>query len=244
MNRATLPADAAQLVDIQAKLTDEHKTIAYYWADGPGSELPPGHWAMVAQAAARAGGLSLDANAKGFFALSNALLDASIATWNTKVVQDTVRPITYIRWLYAGRQIKGWTGPGTKTTTIDGGTWIPYQEANIVSPPFGEYTSGHSAFSGASQRVFNLVAGSDNFKVPLSVTITKGRSSIEPGLVPAKNLTLTFKSFTDAANSAGMSRRYGGIHFEPGDLNGRTLGSQIGSQAWAKAQTYFNGTAT
>ena len=41
-----------------------------------------------------------------------------------------------------------------------------------------------------------------------------------------------------------MSRRYGGIHFEPGDLNGRTLGSQIGSQAWAKAQTYFNGTAT
>jgi hypothetical protein len=155
-----------------------------------------------------------------------------------------VRPITYIRWLYAGRQIKGWTGPGTKTTTIDGGTWIPYQEANIVTPPFGEYTSGHSAFSGAAQRVFNLVAGSDSFKVPLSVTITKGRSTIEPGLVPAKNTTLTFKSFTDAANSAGMSRRYGGIHFEPGDLNGRTLGSQIGNQAWAKAQTYFNGTAT
>ena len=76
-----------------------------------------------------------------------------------------------------------------------------------------------------SQRVFNLVAGSDSFKVPLSVTITKGRSTIEPGLVPAKNTTLTFKSFTDAANSAGMSRRYGGIHFEAGDLNGRTLGS-------------------
>jgi hypothetical protein len=95
----------------------------------------------------------------------------------------------------------------------------------VVTPPFGEYTSGHSAFSGASQRVFNLVAGSDSFKVPPSVTITKGRSVIEPGLVPAKNTTLTFKSFTDAANSAGMSRRYGGIHFEPGDLNGRTLGS-------------------
>jgi hypothetical protein len=64
MNRANLPADAAQLVDIQAKLTDLHKTIASYWADGPGSELPPGHWAMVAQAASRAGGLTLDANAK------------------------------------------------------------------------------------------------------------------------------------------------------------------------------------
>jgi hypothetical protein len=40
-----------------------------------------------------------------------------------------------------------------------------------------------------------------------------------------------------------MSRRDGGIHFEPGDLNGRFLGSHIGSQAWAKAQTYCNGTA-
>jgi hypothetical protein len=243
LNRAKLPDDAKQLVDIQARLTDEQKTIAYYWADGPGSELPPGHWAMVAQAASRAGGLSLDVNAKGFFALGNALLDASIATWNTKVVQDTVRPITYIRWLYKGKKVKGWAGLGSKMADEDGSAWIPYQEASVVSPPFGEYTSGHSAFSGAAQRVFNLVAGSDDFKLPLSVTVAKGRSTIEPGLVPAKNLTLTFKSFTDAANSAGMSRRYGGIHFEQGDLNGRTLGAQIGSQAWAKAQAYFNGTA-
>ena len=245
LDRAKLPADAQQLVDIQAKLTDEQKTIAYYWADGPGSELPPGHWAMIAQAASRAGGLSLDLNAKGFFALGNALLDASIATWNTKVVQDTVRPITYIRWLYKGRQIKGWSSPGsTKVVTEDGSAWVPYQEASVVSPPFGEYTSGHSAFSGAAQRVFSLVAGTDSFKLPLSVTVAKGASKIEPGAVPAKDLTLTFKSFTDAANSAGMSRRYGGIHFEQGDLNGRTVGTQIGSQTWAKAQTYFNGTAT
>jgi hypothetical protein len=64
-----------------------------------------------------------------------------------------------------------------------------------------------------------------------------------PGLVPAKATTLTFKSFTDAANSAGLSRRYGGIHFEQGDMNGRTLGAQVGTQAWNKAQAYFNGTA-
>jgi len=109
-------------------------------------------------------GLSLDTNAKGFFALGNALLDASIATWHTKVVQDTVRPITYIRWLYKGKKVKGWSGPGSKLADEDGGAWIPYQEANVVSPPFGEYTSGHSA--GAAQRVFNLVAGSDDFKLP------------------------------------------------------------------------------
>jgi hypothetical protein len=69
--------------------------------------------------------------------------------------------------------------------------------------------------------------GSDDFKVPPSVTVIKGRSSIEPGRVPARNLTLTFKSFTNAANSAGLSRRYDGIHFEQGDLNGRTLGAQM-----------------
>ena len=100
MNRAALPDAAKQLVDIQAKLTDEQKTI------------------------------------------------------------------TYIRWLYRGRQVKGWTGPGSKVVTEDGSAWIPYQEANVVSPPFAEYTSGHSAFSGAAQRVFNLVAGTDSFRLP------------------------------------------------------------------------------
>ena len=91
--------------------------------------------------------------------------------------------------------------------------------------------------------MFNLFAGTDDFKVPLSVTVAKGASKIEPGLVPAKATTLTFKSFTDAANSAGLSRRYGGIHFEQGDMNGRTLGAQVGTQVWNKAQAYFNGTA-
>jgi hypothetical protein len=60
---------------------------------------------------------------------------------------------------------------------------------------------------------------------------------------PAVNTTLSFKSFNEAADRAGLSRRYGGIHFEQGDLNGRTLGRQIGDAAWNKAQTYINGTA-
>jgi hypothetical protein len=198
---------------------------------------------MIAAAAARAAGTSLDGNAKLFFALGNGLLDASIATWQAKRVQDTVRPITYIRWLYAGKKVKGWAGPGKGIVSMDGSAWIPYQEPGIVTPPFAEYTSGHSAFSGASSQVFTRFAGTDVFKAALSVTIPAGSSAIEPKLVPAANTTLSFKSFADAANSAGLSRRYGGIHFEQGDLNGRTLGSQVGDAAWAKALTYFNGTA-
>jgi hypothetical protein len=243
MDRSELPSEAKQLVDTQGDLDDLEKTIAYYWADGPGSELPPGHWAMIAAAASRAAATSLDGNIKLFFALANGLLDASIATWNAKRIQDTVRPITYVRWLYAGKKVKGWAGPGKGIVSEDGSAWIPYQEPGVVTPPFAEYTSGHSAFSGAAGQVFNRFAGTDTFKATLSVTIPAGSSTIEPKLVPGANTTLSFKSFTDAANQAGLSRRYGGIHFEQGDLNGRTLGSQVGDAAWAKALTYFNGTA-
>ena len=113
----------------------------------------------------------------------------------------------------------------------------PPVTSSMTGGPGGAFWRfGGGGSGGLVDQVGDRVAGSDSFKVPLSVTITKGRSSIEPGLVPAKNTTLTFKSFTDAANSAGMSRRYGGIHFEAGDLNGRTLGSRIGSQVWAKAR--------
>jgi hypothetical protein len=242
MDRSHLPAEAKTLVDTQAKLDDEAKTIAYYWADGPGSELPPGHWAMFAQASARAAGLSLDQNVKTFFALGNALLDASIAAWNAKRAQDTVRPITYIRWLYAGKKIKGWLGPNKGIGDIDGSRWIPYQEPSVVTPSFPEYISGHSTFSSAASSVFNCFAGSDTFKIPLTVTVAAGASTIESG-VPAKARVLKFTSFTDAGNQAGLSRRYGGIHFEDGDLNGRAVGVQIGKAAWSKAQTYFAGTA-
>jgi hypothetical protein len=244
MDRSKLAAEAQQLVDTQANLTDLQKTITYYWADGPSSELPPGHWAMFAQAASRAVHLSLDANAKGFFALGNALLDASIATWSAKRAQDTVRPITYIRQVYAGQPIRGWGGPGMGTVDEDGSAWIPYQQASVVTPPFAEYTSGHSAFSGAACQVFDDFAGTSSFGVTMTVTIAKGSSIIEPGLVPAADTTLSFTSFDQAADQAGLSRRYGGIHFEQADLNGRALGHQIGDAAWAKAQTYINGTAS
>ena len=113
----------------------------------------------------------------------------------------------------------------------------------MVTPPFAEYTSGHSAFSGAASQVFTQFAGTDVFKAALSVTIAAGSSTIEPKLVPAVDTTLSFKSFTDAEDQASPSRRYGGIHFQQGDLNGRTLGSQVGNAAWAKALTYCNGTA-
>jgi hypothetical protein len=148
----------------------------------------------------------------------------------------------------AGRQPGGGDVPHRRPGQRDTAQPGPHQGEGEAGEHGDPQADGDEGLDGvvvvAAEGDAGLEAGPDDFKVPLSVTIIKGRSTIEPGLVPARNLTLTFKSFTDAADSAGMSRRYGGIHFEGGDLNGRTLGSQIGSQAWTKAQAYFNGTAT
>jgi hypothetical protein len=47
----------------------------------------------------------------------------------------------------------------------------------------------------------------------------------------------------NAADEAGLSRRYGGIHFQQADLESRRMGRQIGQHVWRKAQEYFTGTA-
>ena len=59
--------------------------------------------------------------------------------------------------------------------------------------------------------------------------------------MPATDVTLSWATFSDAADEAGISRRYGGIHFEDGDLKGRVMGRQIDAQAWDKAQAYITG---
>jgi hypothetical protein len=59
--------------------------------------------------------------------------------------------------------------------------------------------------------------------------------------VPAQDLTLTWETFSDAAAEVGISRRYGGIHFADGDLDGRRAGRKIAIQAWEKAQDYMHG---
>jgi hypothetical protein len=75
------------------------------------------------------------------------------------------------------------------------------------------------------------------------VTIKKGTSLFEPGKVPAKDVVLRWRSFLDAADQAGMSRRYGGIHFESGDRHGRAAGATIGYWAYDKARSYWEGRA-
>jgi hypothetical protein len=236
-------ADIRQEYADTLNLTDLAKTKAEYWADGPKSVFPPGHDMIFAQALSRKRGFSLDTNVKLFFALGNAMLDSSIAAWAQKYIYDFVRPITAIRWYHAGQNVTSWLPgrpPGQDYGQVPAEQWLPYQALNVVTPPFPEYVSGHSTFSGAGQQVLMAFTGSDAFNA--FVTIPAGSSKIQPG-VPVSPVTLTWPTFTAAADEAGMSRRYGGIHFYSGDYHGRMLGKSVGSNTWSKAQAYFQGYA-
>jgi hypothetical protein len=230
-------AQADALLAISANLNDRSKMISEYWADGPASETPPGHWCLLAAAVSARDHHHLDQDAKLFFALTNAVMDAGIASWDNKRVYDSVRPITALRYLYQGRTVSAWGGPGQGTREIDGGAWLPYQPSFFPTPPFGEYVSGHSTFSAAAAQILKSFTGSDRFGH--SVTLPAGSSVIEPGITPSAGVTLSWPTFSSAANEAGMSRRYGGIHFEQGDLDGRQLGRQVGAQVWQVARQHF-----
>jgi hypothetical protein len=237
------PTDIDNELSVSSNLTDTQKAKADYWADGPHSEFPPGHMAVFAQALSRMRKDTLDQDVKLFFALGNALMDASISAWHAKYQYDYIRPVCAIRIRYKDKLVTSWLGPGKGYGKVLGQNWQPFQELTVVTPPFPEYVSGHSTFSAAGTVAIAYAFG-NNGALNAKVTIPAGSSKIEPGITPAKNVVLYWKTLDDASDEAGWSRRWGGIHFETGDMHGRGLGKMIGYNDWTKALTYFNGTAT
>jgi hypothetical protein len=226
---------ARYVIDVQKNLTTEQKVIAEYWADGPKSWLPPGHWCEIGMQVSTQRHHGLADDAKMFFALSHAILDASIATWEAKVYYDYCRPVTAIRWLFDGIAIPSWAGPAGGIVMRDGAEWRPFQKDTFPTPPFAEFTSGHSAFSMAAATVLRLFTGSDLFSLS---HVQDHPLAAEPGL-DVVGLTLHWNSFTSAAMSAGESRLFGGIHFHEGNVAGLDMGRQVGLAVWERAQRYF-----
>jgi PAP2 superfamily len=231
-------ATALADTDLRGPDVDRKKVIAEYWADGPRTEFPPGHMAVFAQFLCRKMRAGLDTDVKMFFALGNAVMDAGIAAWGLKYKYDFWRPITAIRYQYKDKDVTSWLGPNLGFGTVKGQQWMPYQALNVVTPPFPEYVSGHSTFSAAGNVIMVGFTGSDNFDG--SVTIPAGWSKFEAN-TPANPVTLSWPTFTAMADQAGMSRRYGGIHFKSGDMQGRSLGNMVGQSVWSRAQSYFRG---
>ncbi|MEL6928106.1 MAG: vanadium-dependent haloperoxidase [Cyanobacteria bacterium J06600_6] len=240
-----------QVVDFSANLSDKEKLIAEFWEDGGGTSFPPGTWMTFGQFVSARDEHTLDDDVKLFFGLGNAVFDAGIATWEAKTFYNYARPVRTIRALgelgligefnseFGGYAIESWQ-PGEGTKTILATDYLTYQTpGSDPSPPFAEYTSGHSAFSAAGAEILQLYTGSDEFGA--EVSFEPGESRFEPNVTPEETVTLTWDTFSEAADEAGISRLYGGIHFEDGDLNGRVLGRQVGQTVFEQAQFYING---
>lgn len=229
---------AKNVIDIQANLTPKQKVMAEYWADGPKSEMPPGHWTIFASHIVERDHLNIDDTVKLFFAVTNAVFDASIAVWEAKRFYDYCRPITAIRHLFRGKIIKAWGGAGKGTIEMLGENWRTFQVNTFPTPPFAEYVSGHSGFSMAAATVLKQFTGSDNFGYFYMQTKPLAADPTEDVV----GITMRWNTFTEAALDAGESRLYGGIHFYEGNVAGLELGRKVGANAFAKAEQYWNGT--
>ena len=239
-----------QVIEYSSKLSDKQKLIAEFWEDGGGTSFPPGTWMTFGQFVSSRDEHTLDDDVKLFFSLGNAVFDAGIATWEAKTFYNYARPVRTIRALgelgligefnseLGGYAIESWQ-PGEGTKTILATDYLTYQTpGGDPSPPFAEYTSGHSAFSASAAEVLQLYTGSDEFGA--DVSFEPGESRFELDITPAKTVTLAWDTFSEAADEGGISRLYGGIHFEDGDLNGRILGRKVGNAVFEQAQVYIN----
>jgi len=185
--------------------TAEQDNIARIWMGGPGTATPPGQWNQIASEIANSKSLPLVESARLLALLNISLADAGIASWDCKYTYNLWRPITAIREA---------ANDGNPETTADAG-WNPY----ITTPPFSAYTSGHSTFSGAAAGLLQHFLGSDQVTFKL-------RSEF-PG-VPDR----TFTSLGAAAEEAGMSRIYGGIHFLFDHSAGNQTGKRVADWVW------------
>ena len=174
-------------------LTPEQEEIARFWSDDPGqTATPPGHSISIATQVLRAEDASLASAAETYAKVGIAVCDAFIACWYQKYIYNLLRPVTYIRRLF---------DPG----------WLSV----LVTPPFPEYSSGHSVQSGAAFQVLTDLFGENYAFVD--------HTHDERGFAPR-----SFGSFFEAADEAAISRLYGGIHFRTAIVNGVIQGTCIG----------------
>lgn len=298
------------------KRADYARVLAEFWADGPDSETPPGHWNVVANDVTdtltekRIGGVGpvvddLEWDVKMYLAINGAVHDAAVVAWGVKGKYDSVRPISAIRYMGLRGQssnpalpsydpqglplipglielvtdetiqpgqrhegiperdpetneildshvgdvvIRCWlTQPADPANEIGGvgwrlpAKWKPYQKNTFVTPPFAGYISGHSTFSRAGAEIMTAITGSPFFPGGLGTYSFPQNAYLAFEQGPSQALELQWATYYDAADEAGISRLYGGIHIQSDDLNGRVLGSRVGKTAWEQAKRYYQG---
>jgi hypothetical protein len=186
-------------------LTPEQKHIADFWDDNPfklnvsghvmfGSKKfsPGGHWMSIVGIAAKKANADFGTTVYAYAKTSIALFDAFIQCWNVKFKYNTVRPETVINKYFDAN-------------------WQP----RLQTPPFPEYTCGHSTCSSASAEALTSVFG-DNFSYTDSTELEFG--------IPNRSFT----SFRQAALENNQARFYGGIHYHYSCIEANKCGKLVG----------------
>ena len=203
-----------EVYTIGKNLTEEQKRIAWFWDDNPfvmnvmghvmfanKKMTPGGHWLAIHTSVSRKTNASFEKSVEGYVLGSIALLDAFSSCWDEKYRSVKIRPETVIN-----------NEVDTK--------WQPF----LQTPPFPEYTSGHSTISAAAAEVYSFVHG-DKVIFTDSTEYKHGHG------------VMSFTSFRDAALMASVSRLYGGIHYRSGCEEGTKCGIKIGQHVLQVAQT-------
>ncbi|MFC4097300.1 vanadium-dependent haloperoxidase [Euzebyella saccharophila] len=194
--------------------TPEENEIANFWDCNPfkmnvrGHVMfatkkisPNGHWMNITSLVCKKAKASAVESAEAYASLAVTLADCFISCWDEKYRSSVIRPETYINQY------------------IDP-NWLPV----LQTPPFPEYTSGHSVVSSGAAIILTKLFG-ENFEFADSTEEEFG--------LPIRH----FKSFRDAANEAAISRFYGGIHYMPAIANGQDEGFAIGAYYATKLKT-------
>jgi hypothetical protein len=207
-----------EVYNISKKNDSSKVKIAWYWDDNPNVSVieghltyfvhkisPGGHWIKIAGQACKQKNIPLVKTAQVYALTSIAIFEAFIACWDEKYKTDLIRPITVIN------------------NHIDA-DW----RSLIQTPPFPEFTSGHSATSNAAAAVLTTLLG-DNF------------SFTDETEIPFGHKPKTFISFNEAAKESSMSRVYGGIHYPETARISIVQGQRIGKYV---IQTLYRTTST
>ena len=229
-------AEARQLVEFARTMQDGNAGSALqrarseYWELGDATEYPPGWWLQRASDLVVSRGIGQRQALKVLLGVSIATFEAGIAAWDTKYAFDTVRPISAVNELFYGSTVSDWRGE-QMARTDDRDHWRPYQLRRNLTPPFPDIVSGHSTFSNAASTVLIQILGSNYFDYTTGsfssrFDLTDGFDGFtENGNEPT---TLNWRLLSAAAEEAGLSRLYGGIHMMEGNLKGQLMGTEIG----------------
>lgn len=233
-----LEKEVREVIDMQAKLTNEEKALVEFMRDGPRSVQQAGHWFIFAQNVSERDNHTLDEDVRLYFLVEAAAMDAFIACWDAKMFYDYARPYSLVHAYYQDQVIKAWGGPEKGMIQMDGTEWRPYSPDTFLCPPFPSYVSGHSTVSGACAEVLKRFTGSDVFGI--EVRLVPGALTELPENY-GDTVTLKFPTFTYTADRAGISRVMGGYHIQSDNIEGLALGRKVADVVYSKFMELVEG---